>query len=70
VKVNVDREKSGMIGLSMQEIADSFVPATSSSRYLSKNFWADPKSGVTYFVEGRDPRASHGLGREVRTSPS
>jgi multidrug efflux pump subunit AcrB len=32
VKVTVDREKSGLVGLSMQEIADSFVPATSSSR--------------------------------------
>ena len=69
VKVNVDREKSGMIGLSMQEIADSFVPATSSSRYLSKNFWADPKSGVTYFVEVEIPEHRMDSVEEVRNIP-
>lgn len=69
VKVNVDREKSGMIGLSMQEIADSFVPATSSSRYLSKNFWADPKSGVTYFVEVEIPEQKMDSVEEVRNIP-
>src|SRR5204863_2729556 len=69
VKVNVDREKSGMVGLSMQEIADSFVPATSSSRYLSKNFWADPKSGVTYFVEVEIPEARMDSVEEVRNIP-
>src|SRR5204863_67633 len=69
VKVNVDREKSGMIGLSMQEIADAFVPATSSSRYLSKNFWADPKSGVTYFVEVEIPEQRMTSVEEVRNIP-
>jgi multidrug efflux pump subunit AcrB len=69
VKVSVDREKSGMIGLSMQEIADSFVPATSSSRYLSKNFWADPKSGVTYFVEVEIPEQRMDSIEEVRNIP-
>jgi multidrug efflux pump subunit AcrB len=69
VKVHVDREKSGMLGLSMQEIADSFVPATSSSRYVSKNFWADPKSGVTYFVEVEVPEQRMDSIEEVRNIP-
>jgi CzcA family heavy metal efflux pump len=69
VKVKVDREKSGMMGLSMQEIADSFVPATSSSRYLSKNFWADPKSGVTYFVEVEIPEQRMDSVEEVKNIP-
>jgi len=69
VKVKVDREKSGMLGLTMQEIADSFVPATSSSRYLSKNFWADPKSGVTYFVEVEIPEQRMDSVEEVKNIP-
>ena len=69
VKINVDREKSGMMGLSMQEIADSFVPATSSSRYVSKNFWADPRSGVTYFVEVEVPEQKMDSIEEVRNIP-
>jgi len=69
VKVDVDREKSGMMGLSMQEIADSFVPATSSSRYVSKNFWADPRSGVTYFVEVEIPEQKMDSIEEVRNIP-
>jgi multidrug efflux pump subunit AcrB len=69
VRVDVDREKSGMMGLSMQEIADSFVPATSSSRYVSKNFWADPRSGVTYFVEVEVPEHKMDSIEEVRNIP-
>ena len=69
VKVEVDREKSGMMGLSMQEIADSFVPATSSSRYVSKNFWADPRSGVTYFVEVEIPEQKMDSIEEVKNIP-
>src|SRR6185503_4575262 len=48
VKIDVDREKAGMAGMTMKEVADSFVPATSSSRYVARNFWADPKSGMAY----------------------
>ncbi len=69
VKVDVDREKAGMMGLSVKEIAQAFVPATSTSRYIYKNLWADPKSGVTYFVEVEVPEQRMDSVEEIRNIP-
>jgi len=44
VDVNVDREKAGVIGAKCLRIAP-LVTATSSSRYIVPNYWADPNSG-------------------------
>src|SRR4029078_7628736 len=62
-------ENAVMLVLLWQEFGASFVPATSSSRYLSKNFWADPKSGVTYFVEVEIPEHRMDSIEEVRNIP-
>jgi multidrug efflux pump subunit AcrB len=49
--VNVDRERAGIMGLTTAEIARSTVTATSSSRFTTPNYWADPKSGIAYQVQ-------------------
>ena len=69
IKVDVDREKAGMMGLSVKDIAQAFVPATSTSRYIYKNLWADPKSGVTYFVEVEVPEQRMDSVEEIRNIP-
>ncbi len=69
VKVDVDREKAGLAGMTMKEIADSFVPATSTSRYVARNFWPDPKSGMAYLVEISIPEEKMDSIEEVRNIP-
>jgi multidrug efflux pump subunit AcrB len=69
VRIDVDREKAGMAGMTMKEVADSFVPATSSSRYVARNFWADPKSGMAYLVEVSVPEEKMDSIEEVRNIP-
>jgi multidrug efflux pump subunit AcrB len=51
VKVNVNRERAGVLGVTAADIAKSVVTGTSSSRYTSANYWADPKSGIGYLVQ-------------------
>ena len=58
VRVKLDRERAGIMGITTAEVAHSVVAATSSSRYVLPNFWADPKSGVAYQVQIEVPRES------------
>ncbi len=57
VQVNVDREKAGLAGLMPVDVARALVTATSSSRFVVPNYWADPKTGIAYQVQVEVPRA-------------
>jgi len=46
IEVNVNRERAGMMGVTVGDVGRSVVAATSSSRYTSPVFWADPNSGL------------------------
>ncbi|MBX3420592.1 MAG: efflux RND transporter permease subunit [Pirellulaceae bacterium] len=56
VQVHVDREKAGLAGLMPVDVSRALVTATSSSRFVVPNYWADPKSGVAYQVQVEIPR--------------
>lgn len=56
VQVKVDREKAGLAGLTPVDVSRALVTATSSSRFVVPNYWADPKSGVAYQVQVEVPR--------------
>jgi multidrug efflux pump subunit AcrB len=55
--VNVDRERAGQLGVTIDKVGRSFLAATSSSRFITPNYWADPKSGVAYQVQVQVPQA-------------
>src|SRR5262249_4526534 len=46
VDVVVDRERLGLSGGTIKSVADSVLPATSSSRYMVPIFWPDSKTGI------------------------
>lgn len=56
VDINIDRELAGQFNLNPQQIGNSLVPATSSSRYILENFWMDRKTGVSYQVQVQVPQ--------------
>lgn len=56
VNVAVDRERAGILGVDMSEASRALVPATSSSRFAVPNYWADPKTGITYQVQVQIPQ--------------
>lgn len=55
VDVNIDRERAGLLGVKVEDVARSLVAATTSSRFTVANFWADPKTGVSYNLQVQIP---------------
>ena len=55
VSIDVDRERAGLSGVTVQEVARSVVAATSSSRFVVPNYWPDPKTGIGYQVQVEIP---------------
>jgi multidrug efflux pump subunit AcrB len=53
--VNIDRERAGQLGLTVDRVGRSIVSATSSSALTTPIFWTDPQSGVGYRVQVRVP---------------
>ncbi len=56
IEVEVDREKAGLAGLTLRDVSHALTMATSSSRFVVPNYWADPKSGIAYQVQVEVPR--------------
>jgi multidrug efflux pump subunit AcrB len=69
VKVTVDRERAGVLGVTTDDVAKSVVAGTSSSRYTSANYWADPRSGIGYQVQVAIPEQQMNSLEEVKNLP-
>jgi multidrug efflux pump subunit AcrB len=69
VKVDIDRQIAGMLGVSARQVARSLTEATSSSRYTVANFWADPKSGIGYRVQVQVPPHRMDSLEQIRNIP-
>jgi multidrug efflux pump subunit AcrB len=57
ININVDRERAGQLGVTTAGVGRSFLAATSSSRFVAPNYWADPRSGVAYQVQVQVPQS-------------
>lgn len=57
VDVDVDRERAGLLGVTEEGVVRSLVAATTSSRFTRANYWADPRSGVSYSVQVQIPQS-------------
>ena len=69
VSVNVDREKAGVMGVKMSDVSRAVVTATSSSRFVVPNYWADPNSGVAYQIQVQVPQAQMNSLEQARNLP-
>lgn len=57
VKVDVDRERAGQLGVNVQDVSRAMVAATTSSRFTQANFWGDPAKGISYNVQVQIPQS-------------
>jgi multidrug efflux pump subunit AcrB len=57
VGVEIDRARAGRLGVTVEDITRSLVAATTSSRFTVANFWADPRSGISYNLQVQLPEA-------------
>jgi multidrug efflux pump subunit AcrB len=67
--VNVSRERAGLMGVEMAEVSRSLVAATSSSRFVVPNYWADPNSGIAYQIQVQVPQAAMSSVEELENIP-
>jgi multidrug efflux pump subunit AcrB len=56
IQVDVDRERAGQLGITVDQIGRSFAAATSSSRFVAPNYWADPRTGIAFQVQVEVPQ--------------
>ncbi|MBY0550403.1 MAG: efflux RND transporter permease subunit [Candidatus Obscuribacterales bacterium] len=68
--IDIDREMAGQLGVSVKEVGDSLVAASSSSRWISQNYWTDPKTGVSYQVQVEMPQWHIGSIKDVEAVPA
>jgi multidrug efflux pump subunit AcrB len=56
VQVAVDRQRAGQLGVTVDQVGRSFAAATSSSRFVAPNYWADPLTGIAFQVQVEVPQ--------------
>ncbi len=69
LNVEIDRIRAGQLGITTQQIAQSLSSATWSSRFVARNFWQDPESGIGYQVQVEVPKEQMGSIEDVAKIP-
>ncbi len=55
IKVNIDRTRGVLVGMSERDVAQNMLISLSSSSQTSPNFWLNPKNGVSYNIAVQTP---------------
>ncbi len=55
LRIDMNRERAGQLGVTPAQVARSLVAATSSSRFTDKNLWLDNRKGLAYQVQIQVP---------------
>jgi multidrug efflux pump subunit AcrB len=69
LQVKIDRERAGQLGVTVDEVGRSLVSATSSSRFVTPNYWGDPNTGVAYQVQVEVPQHTMASVEDVMNVP-
>jgi multidrug efflux pump subunit AcrB len=69
LNVRVDRERAGQLGVTVQEVGQALVAATSSTRFIQPNYWAAANTGVSYQVQVEVPQFMTNSVESVETIP-
>src|SRR5215467_9582673 len=54
--VEVDRTRAVELGLMQRDVANNLLVTLSGSRFVSPNFWADPRTGIPYPLVVQTPQ--------------
>ena len=56
IRVNVDRSKAGMVGLTQKDVTNSMLISLSGSAQVAPTQWLDWNTGVSYYVAVQTPQ--------------
>lgn len=69
LEIDIDRDLAGQFGLTMEDVTNSLVTATSSTRFTDKNLWIDPKSGLVFQAQVQIPEGEMSSEEKLRSIP-
>ncbi|HTI42521.1 MAG TPA: efflux RND transporter permease subunit [Vicinamibacterales bacterium] len=69
IQVDVDRQLAGQLGVTVEQVGRSFAAATSSSRFVAPNYWADPQTGIAFQVQVEVPQPRMTTVDDLRVVP-
>ena len=69
VNVHIDRVLAGQLGATANDVGAAVVSATASSRFVTPNYWRDPKSGVSYQVQVQVPQPQMTSIKDIQAIP-
>jgi multidrug efflux pump subunit AcrB len=69
IQIDVDRQRAGQLGVTVDEVGRSFAAATSSSRFVAPNYWADPRTGIAFQVQVEIPQPRMTSLEDLRVVP-
>jgi multidrug efflux pump subunit AcrB len=69
VEVNIDRERAGLSGAKVSDVAHTLVMSTASTRFANLNYWIDAKTGFDYLVQLQVSPLRIAKPEEVETLP-
>src|SRR5699024_8570819 len=69
VEVEIDREKAGLSGAKVDDVAKALIMSTASTRFASLNYWIDVKTGFDYLVQLQVPPLRMEKPEDVETLP-
>jgi multidrug efflux pump subunit AcrB len=69
VNVQIDRERAGLLGVNVEDVTRSLVAATTSSRFTTPVYWADPGTGISFNVQVQIPEERTQTLEDLRNVP-
>jgi multidrug efflux pump subunit AcrB len=69
VEVEIDREKAGLSGATVEDVRKALVMSTASTRFANLNYWIDVKTGFDYLVQLQVPPLRMEKPEDVETLP-
>ena len=69
VELEVDREKAGLSGAKVEDVAKAVIMATASTRFANLNYWIDIKTGFDYLVQLQVPPLRMEKPEDIETLP-
>jgi HAE1 family hydrophobic/amphiphilic exporter-1 len=57
LRINIDRERASLVGLSQKEVVDNVITALTSNQMIAPSYWVDPRSGNDYLLTVQYPES-------------
>ena len=69
LRLDIDRERAGELGLDQREVVNNVITALTSNQMIAPSFWVDPRSGNDYLLTVQYPENQIRTLRDLRGIP-